>query len=111
MLGVAVYHLLGPLLGAIYGLILNRIKSLQRTSLKKSILYALLYAEVVSQLIMIMMPVLLRMLAQEAMLWFAGSAVLHSIWGIVMGSSVYYLLQVSPLKVRKLQTKVTGVKS
>ena len=92
-LGASAYHLIGPLLGSFYGLIVSQVSTLQRTSLKKALLYAVLYAEIVSQLILIMVPVLLRMPAQEAILWFAGSSVLHAIWGVVMGSSVNYLVQ------------------
>jgi len=107
-LGVAVYHLVGPLLGAVYGLIVSRVSALQRTTLKKSLLYAVLYAEVVSQLILTMVPVLLRMPAQEAMLWFAGSSVLHSIWGVVMGSAAYYLVRLSPPIYRNFRTEEIG---
>ena len=92
-LGVAAYHLIGPLLGALYGLIVSQVSTLQRTTLKKTLFYAVLYAEVVSQLILTMVPVLLRMPAQEAILWFAGSSILHSIWGVVMGLAAYYLVQ------------------
>jgi hypothetical protein len=107
-LGVAVYHLLGPLLGAVYGLIVSQVSALQRTTLKKSLLYAVLYAEVVSQLILTMVPVLLRMPTQEAMLWFAGSSVLHAIWGAVMGLAAYYLVWFSTPKYGNLRTEGTG---
>jgi hypothetical protein len=89
-LGVAAYHLIGPLLGASYGLIVSQVSVLQRTTLKETLLYAVLYAEIVSQLILAMVPVLLSMPAQEAALWFAGSSILHAIWGVVMGFAMYY---------------------
>ena len=108
MLGVAAYHLIGPLLGALYGLVVSQVKALQRTSLKKNLIYAVVYAEVLSQLILALTPVLLRMPAQETMLWFAGSFVLHLIWGIVMGVGTYYGWQVGTRKYRNLQTEVSG---
>jgi hypothetical protein len=107
-LGVAVFHLLGPLLGAGYGLIINHVHVLQRTTLKNSLFYAVLYAEVVSQLILTLVPVLLRMPAQEALLWFAGSSVLHAIWGAVMGSTVYYLARSRTPKYRNMCTEQIG---
>jgi hypothetical protein len=100
-LGVTVYHLIGPLLGSLYGLVLIQVNALQRANLKKSLLYAVLYAEVVSQLILTMVPVLLRMPAQEAILWFAGSSVLHAIWGVVMGFASYFGLRMGWHKYRK----------
>lgn len=78
-LGVAAYHLIGPLLGALYGLVVSQVSVLQQTTLKKNLICAVLYAEVLSQLILTMTPVLLKMPAQETMLWFAGSFVVHMI--------------------------------
>ncbi len=92
-LGVSAYHLIGPLLGGLYGLIVSLARPLQRTTLKKSLLYAVLYAEIISQLILIMVPVFMSMPAQETVLWFAGSSILHAIWGVVMGLSVYFFVK------------------
>ncbi len=90
MLGVATYHIIGPLLGAFYGLVISRVSALQRATLMKNLIYAVLYAEVLSQMILTITPVLLRMSADETMLWYAGSFVVHMIWGIVMGLVTYY---------------------
>ncbi len=90
ILGVATYHIIGPLLGALYGLVVSRVRTMQRATLKKNIIYAVLYAEVLSQLILTITPVLLSMSAQETMLWYAGSFVVHMIWGFVMGVVTYY---------------------
>ena len=76
-LGVATYHLIGPLLGALYGLVVSQVSALQRTTLKKNLLYAVLFAEVLSQLILTITPVLLKMPAKETMIWFAGSFVVQ----------------------------------
>jgi hypothetical protein len=107
-LGVTAYHLIGPLLGALYGLIVSQVSALQRATLKRHLIYAVIYAEVISQLILTMIPVLLRMPAQEAMLWFAGSSVLHAIWGVVMGFAVHYGLRVGTRKYRDIRSKRTG---
>ncbi len=107
-LGVVAYHLIGPLLGAFYGLIISQVGTLQRTTLKNTLLYAVLYAEIVSQLILTMVPILLRMPAQEAILWFAGSSVLHAIWGLVMGISAYCLLRIGRRKYQDTQSEGTG---
>ena len=108
-LGVAAYHLIGPLLGALYGLVISQVGALQRTTLKKFIIYAVLYAEMLSQLILTMTPVLLKMPAQETIIWFAGSFVVHMIWGIVMGLVTYYGWQLQTPGYRNKQTeKVEG---
>jgi hypothetical protein len=108
LLGVAVFHLLGPLLGAGYGLIVNRVRALQRTTLKKSMLWAVLFAEAVSQLILSLMPILLKMPVGETVLWFAGSLVLHAIWGAVMGSAAHYLARPRTLNYRNIRTERIG---
>jgi hypothetical protein len=97
MLGVATFHLLGPVLSAIYGLAVSQIGALQGMNLKKDVVHAVLYAEGLSQLILTTMPILLKMPGSETVLWFAGSFVLHLIWGIVLGFVMHYgLLAVVP---------------
>jgi hypothetical protein len=107
-LGVSAYHLIGPLLGLLYGLIVSQVSALQRTTLKKTLIYAALYAEALSQLILTLTPVLLRMPAQEALMWFAGSFVLHAIWGAVTGLVTYYGLRIGRLAYRNVQTGKKG---
>ncbi len=92
-LGVAAYHIIGPLLGAGYGLLTSQVRALQQTTLKKNVLQAVLYAEVLSQLILSMTPILLKMPAQETLLWYAGSFMVHMLWGIVMGVVTFYAWQ------------------
>ncbi len=107
-LGVAAYHIIGPLLGAIYGLVVSQVDALQRATLKKYLIYAVLYAEVLSQLILIMVPLLLKMPAQETLLWFAGSFVVHMIWGIAMGLVTYYGWQLRIIGYWNKQTEERG---
>jgi hypothetical protein len=90
MLGVATFHLLGPVLSAIYGLAVSQVGALQGITLKKNVVCAVLYAEVLSQLILTTMPILLKMSRSETVLWFAGSFVLHLTWGIVLGFVMHY---------------------
>ena len=90
MLGVATFHLLGPVLSAIYGLAVSQVGALQGKTLKKNVVCAVLYAEVLSQLILTTMPILLKMSGSETVLWFAGSFVLHLTWGIVLGFVMHY---------------------
>jgi len=97
MLGVATFHLLGPVLSAIYGLAVSQVGALQGITLKKNVVGAVLYAEVLSQLILTTMPILLKMSGSETVLWFVGSFVLHLTWGIVLGFVIHYgLLAVVP---------------
>ena len=90
ILGMATFHLLGPVLSAIYGLAVSQIGALQGITLKKNVVGAVLYAEVLSQLILTTMPILLKMSGSETILWFAGSFVLHLTWGIVLGFVMHY---------------------
>lgn len=90
VLGVATFHLLGPVLSAIYGLAVSQVGALQGITLKKNVECAVLYAEVLSQLILTTMPILLKMSGSETVLWFAGSFVLHLTWGIVLGFVMHY---------------------
>jgi hypothetical protein len=90
MLGAATFHLLGPLLSAIYGFAVSQVGALQGITLKKNVVCAVLYAEVVSQLLLTTMPILLKMSGSETVLWFAGSFVLHLIWGIVLGFVLHF---------------------
>ena len=90
LLGVATFHLLGPVLSAIYGLAVSQARALQQATLKMNVIYAVLYAEVLSQLILTTMPILLKMSGSETVLWFAGSFVLHLTWGIVLGFVMHY---------------------
>ncbi len=95
ILGVATFHLLGPVLSAIYGLAVSQVGALQGITLKKNVVSAVLYAEVLSQLILTTMPILLKMSGSETVLWFAGSFVLHLTWGVVLGFVMHYGLAVT----------------
>lgn len=94
MLGMATFHLLGPVLSAFYGLAVSQFGALQGLTLKKNVAFAVIYAEVLSQLILTTMPILLKMSGSETVLWFAGSFVLHLTWGIVLGFVMHYGLLV-----------------
>lgn len=97
-LGVAVYYLLGPLLGLIFGAAVTRVGAFRVSTFKKGILLAVLYAEVASQPILAMAPLILPMTTSATLQWFGLSAVLHLIWGIVLGVIVSYGLRSAPLK-------------
>jgi hypothetical protein len=90
VLGMATSHLLGPGLSVIYGLAMSQIGALQWKTIRKNVVYAVLYAEVLSQLILTTMPILLKISSTEIVLWFAGSFILHLIWGNVLGFVMDY---------------------
>src|SRR4030042_6791043 len=97
LLGVAMYHLIGPALGAIYGLAVSQVRALHQASLTMNVIFAVLYAEVLSQLILALAPILLKMSAYETLLWFGGSCVLHLIWGVVLGEVMHHGLRAESL--------------
>ena len=92
-LGVAVYYLLGLVLGAIFGATVVRVDALRVNTTKKGVVLAVLYAEVLSQPILATSPIILKMTASETWQWFGVSAVMHLIWGVVLGVVVSYGLR------------------
>jgi hypothetical protein len=92
-LGAAVHYLLGLVLGTIFGAVVARVDALRVNSLRKGVALAVLYIEVVSQPILAMSPILLKMSAAETVQWFGVSAVMHLIWGVVLGALVSYGLR------------------
>jgi hypothetical protein len=95
-MGVIAHYLIGPVLGAFFGVVQRYIPALRVGSWKKAILCAVLYAEIVSQPMLALTPILLRMTASEALLWFDGSFGMHLIWGCVFGA-VWSLRMQQPL--------------
>ena len=92
-LGAAVHYLLGLVLGAIFGAIVARVDALHVNTIKKGVVLAVLYIEIVSQPILATSPILLKMTAAETVQWFGVSAVMHLIWGVVLGVVVSYGLR------------------
>jgi hypothetical protein len=95
-LGAAVHYLLGLVLGAIFGAAVASIDALRVNTMKKSVVLAVLYIEVLSQPILAMSPIILKMTASQTLQWFGVSAVMHLIWGVVLGVVVSYGLHLPP---------------
>jgi len=95
-LGLAVHYLLGLVLGAIFGAAVASIDALRVNTLKKCIVLAVLYIEILSQPILATSPILLKMTAAQTLQWFGVSAVMHLIWGVVLGVVVCYGLRLPP---------------
>lgn len=94
-MGVATHYLVGPALGAIFGAALVQVNVQRVSTPMKRVVLAVLYAEAVSQPLFATMPILLKMTASEALIWFVGSLVMHFIWGIVLGLFVSRGLRLS----------------
>jgi hypothetical protein len=92
-LGMTVYYLLGLVLGGIFGATVARFDALRVNTLKRGVAFAVLYAEVLSQPILATSPIILKMPASETLQWFGVSAVMHLIWGVVLGAVVSYGLR------------------
>jgi hypothetical protein len=93
--GVATHYLIGPLIGAIFGAAVIQFEDLRVDTLKKCILLAVLYVEILAQPILATTPILLKMTAAETVQWFAGSFVMHFIFGVVLGVVVSYGLRLA----------------
>lgn len=95
-LGAAVHYVLGLVLGALFGAAVVHFHALRVDTMKKGIVLAVLYIEILSQPILALSPILLKMTASQTLQWFAVSAVMHLIWGVVLGAVVSYGLHSTP---------------
>jgi hypothetical protein len=95
-LGAAVHYLLGLALGAIFGAAVAYIGTFRVATIKKIVVFAVLYIEVLSQPILAMSPIILTMTTSQTLQWFGVSAVMHLIWGVVLGVVVSYGLHLAP---------------
>lgn len=91
--GVATHYLVGPVVGAIFGLAVAQVDALRVDTLKKGIVLAVLYVEILAQPMLAMTPILLKMTADEMLLWFGGSFGMHFLFGVVLGAIVSYGLR------------------
>jgi hypothetical protein len=89
-LGVVLHYLIGLALGVLFGALVTRIDVLRLNSVKKSVGLGILYTEVISLPILVLPPIILQWTAAETAWWFAFSAFMHAIWGIVLGLVVTY---------------------
>jgi len=92
-LGATAHYMLGLGLGAIFGAAMTRIKARRVLTRKQGIAFAVLYIEIVSQPILTLSPLVLTMTTSSIAQWFGISAVMHLIWGIVLGAIVSYGLR------------------
>lgn len=99
-LGAFMHYLLGFVLGAIFGAALARLKARRALSMKRGIALAILYIEIVSQPILMLSPLVLPMTTADTLQWFGISAVMHLIWGVVLGAVVSYGLRSAPAQNR-----------
>ena len=89
-LGAAAHYLLGLVLGGAFGAAVCRVDALRPDTIKKGVVLAVVYIEILSQPILATSPILLKMTASETLQWFGVSAVMHLIWGVVLGIVVSY---------------------
>jgi hypothetical protein len=94
-LGAAVHYLLGLALGLIFGAVVSQVEALRVNTPQKGIVLAIFYIEVISQPIGATAPLILKMTASETLQWFGVPAVMHLIWGAVLGAVVSYGLQLA----------------
>lgn len=92
-LGAAMHYFLGFTLGAIFGAAAVWLEARRPLSVKRGIGLAILYIEIVSQPILMLSPLVLPMTMADTVQWFGISAVMHLIWGTVLGAIVSYGLR------------------
>lgn len=94
-LGAAAHYLLGLVLGAIFGAAVASIAALRVHTMKKCIVFAVIYIEILSQPILALSPIFLKMTMSQTLQWFSVSAIMHLIWGVVLGVVVSYGLHLA----------------
>jgi hypothetical protein len=94
-LGVATHYLIGPLVGVTFAIVLVNIEVLRGITLRKAIFCAVLYVEIIAQPILAATPILLKMTADETLVWFGGSFVMHLIYGVLLGAIVQFGLSLA----------------
>lgn len=92
-LGAAVHYILGLVLGAIFGMAVSQMDAFRPNTTKKGTLLGVVYIEVVSQPILATTPIILQLTVAETVQWFGVSALMHLIWGVVLGTVVSYGLR------------------
>jgi hypothetical protein len=107
-LGAGVHYLLGLVLGVIFGAGVFQEYALRVDTTKKCVVLSILYIEVTSQPILATSPIILKMTAPETLQWFGVSAVMHLIWGVVLGAVVGYGLRSATVARRSAYYKHGG---
>lgn len=103
-LGIFAHYMIGPLMGAVFGAAVMhapwvKVRAFRVDSPKKVVFLAALYTEILSQPMLVMAALLLHMTPSEMLQWFAGSMVMHMIWGCILGVVVYRALRLrSPME-------------
>jgi hypothetical protein len=92
-LGAVLHYLIGAALGVLFGAAVTRVDALRLSSVGKGVGLGILYTEIISLPILVMPPIVLAWSAPESAWWFGFSAVMHAIWGAVLGAVVSFGLR------------------
>ncbi len=92
-LGMVVFYLLGLALGVTFVALVLRIDAFRMDSIRKGVGLGILFVEAMSVPMLLAATLLLKMAASAAALWFGISAVMHLIYGGVLGAVVSYGLR------------------
>jgi hypothetical protein len=92
-LGAVLHYLIGAALGVLFGAAVTRIPAFRLGSIRKGVGLGILYTEIISLPILVLPPIILKWPAPEAVWWFGFSAVMHAIWGSVLGGIVAWGLR------------------
>ncbi|NTU85073.1 MAG: hypothetical protein HGA45_37885 [Chloroflexales bacterium] len=88
-LGALLHYLIGLGLGGLFGIVAVQVPALRSSSALKTMAMSILYVELVSQPLLTAAALILQMTAGEMAQWFGLSAVLHLIYGLVLGLVVF----------------------
>jgi hypothetical protein len=94
--GAVAHYVIGPLVGILFGAAVASLPVLRESTLKRSVVTAVVYVEILSQPLLATTPILLKMTPAVTLLWYAGSFVMHLIFGIVLGAVMGYGLRSAP---------------
>ncbi len=92
-LGVVVFYLIGLVFGVLLAALVSGTDAFRMDSIKKGVGLGILFVEAMSLPMLVMATLLLQMPASAAALWFGISAVMHLVYGGVLGAVVSYGLR------------------
>ncbi len=97
--GIATHYSVGPALALLFLPVLRRLNASRIVSLRGQLVTAVVYAEIISQPMLVLVPVYLALTPLVTVLWYAGAAVMHAIYAVVLGLVLWF----GPLRLRTLR--------
>ncbi len=94
--GIATHYSVGPALALLFLPVLRRLNASPVLSLRRQLVTAVVYTEIISQPMLALVPIYMALAPLVTVLWYAGAAVMHAIYAVVLGLVLWF----GPLRLR-----------